>query len=133
VREKLLGEDRSLSDVLNDIVSNIQDIMRSEIRLAKTEVREEMQRRAQTSGVLIAVGTITGILSVFFLLLSVVYALGLVMPSWGAALCVTLALAGIAVVTSKSGRRRMQIQQSTTPRTIATMKENPEWAKHQTK
>jgi hypothetical protein len=33
--------DRSLSDVLQDIIRNVQEIVRSEVRLAKTEIREE--------------------------------------------------------------------------------------------
>jgi uncharacterized membrane protein YqjE len=37
----MAGGDRSLSDVLQDILRNVQEMVRSEVRLAKTEIREE--------------------------------------------------------------------------------------------
>ena len=46
-----MAEDRSVSDVLQDILRNLQDMVRSEIRLAKVEIREEA-RRAVSSGTL---------------------------------------------------------------------------------
>jgi hypothetical protein len=36
--------DRPISAVLQDIVGNIQDIVRSEVRLARTEIGEEVGR-----------------------------------------------------------------------------------------
>ena len=33
--------DRSLTEVVEDIIGNIQQIVRSEVRLAKTEIQEE--------------------------------------------------------------------------------------------
>jgi hypothetical protein len=33
--------DRSFADVFQDILHNVQEIVRSEVRLAKTEIREE--------------------------------------------------------------------------------------------
>ena len=38
--------DRSISAVLHDIVGNIQDIVRCEIRMAKTELTEELESPA---------------------------------------------------------------------------------------
>ena len=52
-----MAEERSVSDVLQDILRNLQDMVRSEIRLAKVEIREEA-RRAVSSGVWIAAGAV---------------------------------------------------------------------------
>ena len=41
-----MAEERSVSDVFHDIVRNLQDMVRSEIRLAKVEVRGEITRAA---------------------------------------------------------------------------------------
>ena len=50
-----MAEERSVSDVLQDILRNLQDMVRSEIRLAKVEIREEV-RRVVSSSVWIAAG-----------------------------------------------------------------------------
>ena len=41
--------DRSVSDILQNIVRNMQEIVRSEVRLAKSEVREEAGRIKSTA------------------------------------------------------------------------------------
>ena len=50
--------DRSFADVLRDIGQNIQEILRSEVRLAKAEISEEA-RKAKPAGVWIAIGAVS--------------------------------------------------------------------------
>ena len=123
--------DRSFSEVLHDIIGNIQDIIRAEVRLAKTEVREEISR-ARSGVLLLAIGTIAGIFCVLFILLAVLIALASLVPESAAALIVALGLALCAVVTVTQGVRRLKRVEGT-PKTIASLKENVEWAKQQTK
>ena len=52
--------DRSFADVLQDIVGNIQEIVRSEVRLAKAEISEEA-RKAKPAGLSIAAGAVFGL------------------------------------------------------------------------
>ena len=75
---------RTVSNVLQDIVGNVQEIVRSEVRLAKTEFREEAIK-AKSSGVFFGAGALTGIYALGFLLLGVVYALSTVIPNWATA------------------------------------------------
>ena len=124
--------DRSLSDVFQDIIRNVQEIVRSEIRLAKTEIREEAAK-AKYSTLLLGAGTVVAIFAVLFLLLMIVYALALVMPSWEAALIVGAVLAVVASVTLPAGVRRFKQIPPTPERTVGTIKENVEWAKQRTK
>ena len=124
--------DRSLSDVLQDIVRNVQEIVRSEVRLAKIEFREEAMK-AKSSVALLAAGGIAGTFAVFFLLLAVLYALALVMPSWAAALVVGVSLAGMAGVMLTVGVARVRQIHPIPERTVQTIKETAEWAKQQVK
>ena len=124
--------DRSFSEVLQDIVRNVQEIVRSEVRLAKTEIREEAAK-AKSSTLLLGGGALVAIFAMFFLLLAIVYALTLVMPNWAAALTVGAALAGVASVVVTASMRRFQHIQPTPVRTVETIKENVEWAKQRTK
>ncbi len=124
--------ERSISVVLQDIVRNIQDIVRSEVRLAKTEVREELAK-TRAASLLLAIGALSGLFSVFFVLLTLVYGLSLVMPAWAAALCVAVVVGVVAGVTISAGLTRLKTINAAAPKTVASMKENVEWAKQQIK
>jgi uncharacterized membrane protein YqjE len=97
--------DRSLSDVFQDIIRNVQEIVRSEVRLAKTEIREEAVK-AKGPTLLLGAGVAIALFAMLFLLLTIVYALALVMPSWEAALIVGAVLAVVASVMLTAGKRR---------------------------
>ena len=124
--------DRSLSDVFQDIIRNVQEIVRSEVRLAKTEIREEAAR-AKSPTLLLGAGVVTAIFAMLFLLVTIVYALALVMPSWAAALIVGAVLAVVASVMLTAGIKRFKQIHRTPERTVETIKENVEWAKQHTK
>lgn len=122
---------RSIPEILQDVFSNIQEIVRAEVRLAKAELREELNR-GRAGGLLIAVGAVAAIFSALFILLACVYALGLVMPNWAAALIVAVAAGVAAAATLTLGLKRLKTIQAA-PKTAATLKENVRWAKQLTK
>jgi hypothetical protein len=122
---------RSIPEILQDVLTNIQDIVRSEVRLAKAELGEELNR-ARSGGLLIGVGAVAAIFSVLFLLLACVYALGLIMPNWAAALIVAAAVGVAAAVTLVLGIKRFKTIQAA-PKTAASLKENVRWARQLTK
>lgn len=124
--------ERSVTDVLQDIVRNIQEIVRSEVRLAKTEIRDEA-RKAKAAGLLIGVGVGTAVFAVLFLLLMIVYALSIVVPQWAAALIVAVALSIVAGITLNTGLKRFKQIHPTPERTVETLKENVEWVRQQTR
>jgi uncharacterized membrane protein YqjE len=124
--------DRSFSDVLHDVVRNVQEIVRSEVRLAKTEIQEEAVK-AKSAAAMLGAGVATAVFSTLFLLLTIVYALALVMPSWAAALIVGAALAIVAAVMLNGGINRLKQVHPAPERTLETIKENIEWAKQHTK
>ncbi|MEP6934703.1 MAG: phage holin family protein [Nitrospirota bacterium] len=124
-------DDRSLTSVLQDIIANIQDIVRSEVRLAKTELREEATK-AQAVGILVAVGALCGCFGVLFALWAVMDGLARVMPDWAAALSVALPLALVAAVTISAGLKRWTHVHPPN-KTIQTMKENVEWSRQHIK
>lgn len=96
--------DRSLSEVLQDIIRNVQEIVRSEVRLAKTELREEAET-AKTPTMLFAAGAVASVFTIFFLLLTIVYALARVMPNWTAALIVGAVLGVVAGMMLTAGMK----------------------------
>jgi uncharacterized membrane protein YqjE len=124
--------ERSIADVLQDIMRDVQEIVRSEVRLAKTELREEAIK-AKTAAGLLGAAAITALFAAFFVLLAVVYALTLVMAGWAAALLVGIGLTVLATVMVMAGLSRFKQIQATPARAMDSMKENVEWVKQQTK
>jgi uncharacterized membrane protein YqjE len=123
---------RSFSDVLQDIVSNIQQIIRAEIRLAQVEIKEKANRAARPLSVLIG-GTVLALFGFGFLLLAAVYALSLALPAWLSALIVAVVIAVIAGGLVASGITKLTEINPTPEKTVQTMKENVQWAKEQMK
>jgi len=127
-----VNQERALSDVLQDILRNLQDIVRSEVRLAKVEIRDDA-RQAASSAVWIAAGTIGALSAWAFLLWTITFALSTRMSMWAATLIVALVLAGAASVLVVGGIRRMKRINPIPERTIASIKENVEWIRHPAK
>ena len=127
-----MAEERSVSGVLQDILRNLQEMVRSEVRLAKVEMRGEV-RQAVSSSVWIAAGAVGAVSAWIFLLWACVYALATRMPMWSATLVVAVVVAVVAVVLIKEGIRRVKPIQPIPQRTVESVKENFEWMKQPTK
>jgi hypothetical protein len=124
--------DRSISEVLQDILRNVQELLRSEVRLAKAEIREEATRAA-SSLVWVAAG-IAGVLSAWiFLLWTAVYALSTVMAMWAATLVVAVVVAIAGSLSIAAGLRRFRQVSPIPERTVESIKENLEWIKQPTR
>ena len=123
--------DRSITAVLHDIVGNIQDIVRCEIRMAKTEITEELGK-SRSAGVLVGIGMLMLAFSALFLLLAAVYALSLLVPEWAAALIVGAGVGATAALCFGVGIKRFKVVRAA-PKAVASMKEKVEWAKQLTK
>ena len=127
-----MAADRSVADVLQDILRNVQDILRFEVRLAKAEIRQEATQAA-AAAVWMTLGVV-GLLSAWmFLLWTAVYALATVLPIWAATLSIAVAIAGAGGVVISAGLRRFARIKPMPERTIESLQENLEWMKQPTK
>ena len=124
--------DRTFADVLQDIVGNVQQIVRSEVRLAKAEISEE-GRKAKPAGAWLGIGAVFGLGAVLIGLLAAVYGLSIVMPNWAAALVVSLASGAFAAVAARTGLVHLMRIDPTPDKTIRSLKENIQWSKQQLK
>lgn len=125
-----IEENASFAQLFQDAFSSVREIIRSEVRLAKTETKEEIGKAGKASAVL-GGGAILALYAVGLALLAGVSALALVLPQWLAFL-VMAALAGLtATLLIVTGRQQIQRVHVRPEKTITTVKENLEWAKHQ--
>ena len=127
-----MADERSVTDVLQDILHNLQDMVRAEIRLAKVEMREEA-RRAVSSSIWIAAGMVGAVSAWIFLLWTLAYALAARLPMWTATLVVAIVIGVAAVVLITGGILRARRIRPIPERTVESVKENLEWMKQPTK
>jgi hypothetical protein len=94
----------SVGQLVSDVTQQIPDLVRAEIRLAQAEVAQ----KGKQAGLGIGMFGAAGLLSLYglgALIATVIAALSLVLPVWGAALLVTVlifAAAGVAAVVGKN-------------------------------
>src|SRR5579884_4181695 len=108
-------QERGIADILKDTVGNIQSLIRSEILLAKIELKEEGVK-AKAAATMFGAAAIFGLFGLGFCLLCAVYALALVMPSWLAALIVGVALmlfAGMLFLVARSRWAKIEMPKKT--------------------
>jgi uncharacterized membrane protein YqjE len=123
---------RSVPEVLQDIVGNLQEIIRSEFRLAKTEIKEEASKAARPAA-MFGAGLLFSFYALGFLLLAIVYGLSVVMASWLAALIVGALLAMVAAGLMNSSGKKLKRVNPTPEKTIQSLEENVQWGKNQIK
>ena len=124
--------DRPIGDLLKQLANETTTLVRQELDLAKAEMREKAGKAGPGVGMWGAAGVVAllagGALTAFLIL-----ALDGVMPNWLAALLVGLVYAAIAGVLYVSGKHRVEEAGSPVPqKTIESVKEDVQWAKHPT-
>ncbi len=123
---------RSIGTVLKDIVGNVQQIVRSEIRLASVEVREEAGK-AGRSAALVMVGGAIAVLALGCALIAAISALSTIVALWSAALIVAAVAGVVGAALIATGMKRMRQITITPTRTLAALEENIPWAKAPTR
>ena len=121
---------RTMSEVLQDIAANIQEIVRSEFRLAKVEIHEETTKAVRSS-IPLVIGVLLSLYALGFILLAVVHALSMVVDAWLATLIVGAGVLVISMILVSVGRKRFKQVKVVPEKTVVTVKENVQWAKHQ--
>jgi hypothetical protein len=118
--------DRSIAAVFQDVLRDLQELVRAEVRLARAELRQEV-RTFGSSIRLLALGGLAALFALHFLLFAAVYALATFLQLWVAALIVAGAVALVAGVFGWLGMKRLRSVHSVPPRTASTIKESVEW------
>ena len=123
---------RSVPDVLEDIATNLAQLVQAEFRLAKTELKEGAQKAAGP-GAALGAALALALYGLGFLLLAAVYAMSLVMAGWLAALIVGGVLTVAAGILVGAGTAKLKRANLIPEKTIRTLEEDAQWAKQQIK
>jgi uncharacterized membrane protein YqjE len=125
--------DASLGDLFKRLSGDMMLLVRQELELFRVEMTEkgkEVGGRAAASAVSLSAAAVCGLAAVGALTATLILLLALVMPTWAAALIVTVVYGAVAAVLALAGKRKLEEIQAPVPQqTIETVKEDVEWAK----
>lgn len=125
-------ENRPLGDLFSDLATDMSNLVRQEVNLAKLEITQKAKYLGRNVGYLVIGGAVAyaGLLAV---VAAIIMLLAKIMPHWGSALVVGIAVAGIAWLLIGKAMTALQ-QADLTPRdTVETLKEDAAWMKQQIK
>ncbi len=110
--------ERSLPELTRDFASQLADLVRNEVRLARAEAVENVKQMS-AGAVSIAIGAVFACSAVTVALVGLAYLLGEVMPAWVACL-LAAAVGGIAgYLMIKAGRKALSPEQLKLRRTAS--------------
>lgn len=119
----------SVGELLSKVTADLSLLMRQELELAKTEIKQEVSQAAKGAGLFAGAGFAGYMLAVLGSL-AIAYGIGSQIGyGWGTAI-VTVVWALIGLTLLLLGRTQLRRVHAVPPRTAQTMKEDAQWARH---
>lgn len=107
----------SLGHLVTELVADIGQLVRQELRLAQAEASEKLAQ-AQTGVYAVVTGLLVAFCALLILLQAVVIALTKTMPAWAASLSVGVVLALVAFVLIRQGAKNLRARNLIPERTL---------------
>jgi Na+/melibiose symporter-like transporter len=123
-----MDDDRSLGDLLKSLTGEFQRLVRAEIELARVETRDEVAK-AKEAGVRFGIAAGAAILAAVLLSFAAAWLLAELMPVGLAFLIVGVTYAAVALWAWLRARERARDIDPIPEQTVATLKEDVQWAR----
>ena len=125
-------ENRPLGDLFGDLATDMSNLVRQEITLAKVELTQKAKYVGRNVGYLVIGGAIA-YAAMLAIIAALIMLLAKYVPHWGSALIVGAVVGGIGWLLIGKAMAALQ-QTDLTPReTVETLKEDATWMKQQMK
>jgi len=125
-------ENLPLGDLLGDLATNMSNLVRQEVALAKVEITQKATYVGRNVGYLV-IGGAVAYAALLAIIAAIIMLLAKVMPHWGSALIVGAVVGAIGWMLIGKAMAALQ-QTDLTPReTVETLKEDATWMKQQIK
>jgi uncharacterized membrane protein YqjE len=121
----------SLGALVGGIANDVQDLVRGEIALARSELEQKFERFV-AAAIWILGGALLGFAGLVVALQGVAASLALAMPVWLAFLIVGFATIVIGAAFAKSGLARMSVKSLTPDRTVVNLQKDAHLIKEHT-
>jgi Putative Actinobacterial Holin-X, holin superfamily III len=120
--------ERPLGELLSDVTTQLQQLVRKEIELARAEIKQEVDKAVKGAAAF-AVAGVVGLLAAIALVLAAGWGLTEVVPEGVAFLIVGVVLLAVAGALFTAGRKKVAQVNPVPQRTVETVKEDVETAK----
>ncbi len=124
--------DKPLGELFSDLASEMSNLVRQEVALAKVEVGNTAKHVGRNIGYLVVGGAIA-YAALLAVIAAIIMLLDNVMPSWGASLLVGVVVAVIGWLLIGKAVSALQQTDVTPKETVETLKEDAAWVKQQIK
>jgi len=124
------GSTRSVGEIVGDISKDMSTLIKQEMDLAKSELKQEVGKLGKGAGMFGGAG-LAGYFTLFFLSFALTYLLDNWIPLELAALIVAFLWGAAAAVLALRGRKEIKEANPQLPTTQQTLKEDVQWAKTQ--
>jgi hypothetical protein len=118
--------------ILEDVLRDVTNIMRVEVRLARAEVKDDLRAAGRAAG-MFGGAAVCALLVAGSLTTCVIAGLALIMPVWLAALLVAVILACMGGAFYAGGRSSMRQSKPALEETRQQVRSDYQWAKQQIK
>ena len=121
----------SLGELIGGLAGDIQDLVRGEIALARSELDQKLHR-VILAGIWLVGGALVGFAGLVVVLQGVAAALALVIPVWAASLIVGVIIVGVGGLFAKSGLAMISLKTLTPDRTAASLQKDARMVREHT-
>ncbi|HEY0365485.1 MAG TPA: phage holin family protein [Pyrinomonadaceae bacterium] len=125
-------DNRPLGDLFGDLATEMSNLVRQEVALAKVEVGQKAKYVGKNVGYLV-VGGAVAYAALLAVIAAIIMLLARVVPNWGAALIVGVVVAGIGWLLVGKAMLALQRADLTPRETVETLKEDATWMKERIK
>jgi hypothetical protein len=125
-------ENKPLGDLFGDLATEMSNLVRQEVALARVEISQKAKHVGKNVGYLV-VGGAVAYAAALAIIAAIIMLLGRYMPDWGAALLVGVIVAGIGWLLIGKALSALQDTDMTPRQTVETLKEDATWMKEQLK
>jgi len=125
-------ENRPLGDLFGDLATEMSNLVRQEVALAKVEITQKAKYVGRNVGYLVVGGSVA-YAALLAIIAGIIMLLAKVVPHWGAALIVGVVVGGIGWLLIGKAMMALQNADLTPRETVETLKEYATWMKQQIK
>lgn len=123
-----LSMDESVGELVSQLTTDLGELTRQELALAKAELQTEAKKAGKGAGML-GGAAFAGWMVALFVSLTVMWALDEAMDLIWAALIVAVVWAVVAVVLAMTGRKELREVNPKPDQTVESLKEDAKWLK----
>ena len=121
----------SIGEIIGGLATDIQDLVRGEISLARAELNQKLER-VILAAIWLVGGALLAFAGLVVVLQGVAAALALVLPTWAASLIVGVAIVALGALLARAGLGMLSLNTLMPDRTAASLRKDAHLVKDHT-